>query len=75
MAQDMKDIFGFVLRADALRDLFGAAAAILQYRQDMALHFDDALRGFFARLDARLVVGVDANQAGVKPDGALEQSD
>ena len=62
-------------RADGGGDLLGRLRRRGQRRSDFALQRQHRRGRLLAGLDAGLVVGVDADQAGVQADGALEERD
>ena len=69
------DRLGRVGGADRGCDLFGCAGPGRKGCEHLRLQGQDGRGRLLAGLDAGLVVGVDADQAGVEADGSLEERD
>src|SRR4051812_46032869 len=66
MPKNMENIFG--IGVQFARDFFGRLARKTGNVFDARLQFENAGRCFFPGFDARLMIGVDIDQAGVKAD-------
>src|SRR5687767_8597092 len=74
MAHDVKYIFG--IRLELARDFFGRfLLAVAQNFLDAPLQFQDTRGRLLPRFDARLMIGVDVDEAGVKADSAFVKGD